>query len=84
MRHTLKHKYMERLLRELKERVTSDNLNCNMNAINDFIEGTLTLRSKYSDARIKEFIDLTLKDLQDKKIPIDMIQVEKIRKKCKM
>ncbi len=75
---------MERLLKELMDRVTSDNLNCNMNAINDFIEGTLTFRSKVSDERIKEFIDLTLKDLQNKKIPINKSQVDNIRKKCKI
>ncbi len=75
---------MNKLLKELNERLTLDNVNCNMNAINDFIEGALTLRSQYSEEEIKKFIDSTLATLKERNIKIDITQLAKIREKCKI
>ncbi len=73
---------MNQLLEELNERLTSYNVNCNMNAINDFIEGSLTLKSKYSEEEIKNFVDSVLDSLRKKNIPMNMSQLAKIREKC--
>lgn len=70
-----------RLTKELGILMSSDNMNCNMNAIHDFIEGISTLRCKYSDAELSVFIDQILDRYRENKYPIDEYQLKKIRKK---
>lgn len=71
----------KKLIKDLLSRLTKDNTNCNMNAINDFIDGCQSFNNKLSIEELSSFIDLTISKVKNCGCPIDEHQLKRIKEK---